>query len=320
MVDFSAIKKKTTYRIRNWKQYNQSLRNRGSLTFWISQDLIDNWLTTEKSGSRGASRKYSDAAIQTMATIKFVFHQAGRQAMALLGSVFELMKVELPVPDHSTLSRRMASLEVRLPIKSSKKGRHIVCDSTGVKVYGEGEWKVRTHGASKRRTWRKLHLQLDEATGEILAAGASENSVSDCQMFAEMLAANQEAIEQISGDGAFDRRKVYQAIKEREIKRAAIPPRKGARIWRHGNSKAERLIRDENLRAVRRRGRKKWKEESNYHRRSLAETGVFRFKTIFSDKLQSREIENQFSEMIIKCAALNRMTHLGMPDSHKVAA
>ena len=195
----------------------------------------------------------------------------------------------------------------------------MVCDSTGVKVYGEGEWKVHTHGASKRRTWRKLHLQIDEASGEILVAGASENSVSDCQMFEEMLAANEEEIEQISSDGAFDRKKVYQAISERKIGRAAILPRKGAKIWQHGNTKVQHLIRDENLRAVRRRGRKKWKEESNYHRRSLAETGVFRFKTIFSDKLQSREIENQFLEMMIKCAALNRMTHLGMPDSYKAA-
>lgn len=312
------MKKKTKYHLRNWKQYNQSLRNRGSLTFWISEHLIENWLITEKSGNRGASPKYSAAAIETMATVKFVFHQAGRQTMGLLSSVFELMKIELPVPDHSTLSRRMATLVIRLPIKTSEKARHIVCDSTGVKVYGEGEWKVRTHGASKRRTWRKLHLQIDEASGEIIVAGASENSVSDCQMFEEMLAANEEEIEQISGDGAFDRKKVYQAIKQRDIKKAAIPPRKGARIWQHGNSKAERLIRDENLRSVRRRGRKKWKEESNYHRRSLAETAVFRFKTIFTDKLQSREIDNQFSEMIIKCALLNRMTHLGMPDSYKV--
>lgn len=179
---------------------------------------------------------------------------------------------------------------------------------------------MRTHGTSKRRTWRKLHLQIDEASGEIIVAAASENSVSDCQMFEEMLLANEEEIEQISGDGSFNRKKVYQAIREREIPKAAIPPRKGARIWRHGNTKAERLIRDENLRRIRRKGKKKWKEESNYHRRSLAETGVFRFKTIFTDKLQSREIENQFSEMIIKCAALNRMTHLGMPDSYKVAA
>ncbi len=117
-----------------------------------------------------------------LASVKFVFHQAGRQTCGLVASVFELLKVVLSVPDHSTLSRRMAEIEVRLPLKPSGKARHIVCDSTGLKVYGEGEWKVRSHGASKRRTWRKLHLQTDEATGEIVVAGASENSVSDEEM------------------------------------------------------------------------------------------------------------------------------------------
>jgi hypothetical protein len=107
-------------------------------------------------------------------------------------------------------------------------------------------------------------------------------------------------------------------LNEREIKRAAIPPRKGARIWQHGNSKKERLIRDENLCAIRKKGRPKWKREARYHRRSLAETGMKRFKTIFTDRLQSRLQANQFQEMIIKCAILNRMTHLGMPDSYKV--
>ncbi len=153
-------------------------------------------------------------------------------------------------------------------------------------------------------------------------AAASENSVSDCAMFPEILraVAEEEEIEQISADGSYDRRKVYEAVNQRAIKRAAIPPRRGAKIWQHGNSSKERLIRDENLRVVRKKGRAKWKREANYHRRSLAETGVFRFKTIFTDKLQSRNQENQFQEMIIKCAALNRMTHLGMPDSYKVVA
>jgi hypothetical protein len=172
---------------------------------------------------------------------------------------------------------------------------------------------------SKRRIWRKLHLCVDEKTHEIIAAAATENSVADCQVFPDLIAVIDDSIEQISADGSYDRRRVYQAIRERGISKAAIPPRKDARIWQHGNLKEERLIRDENLRAVRKRGRKRWKEESNYHRRSLAETAVFRFKTIFTEKLRSRKIENQFNEMAIKCAALNRMTHLGMPESYKVA-
>ncbi len=312
------MKKKAKYRLRNWKEYNQSLRERGSLTFWVSEDLLDNWLTKETTGQRGASAQYTDAAIKVMAQLKFVFKQAGRQTMGLLASLFEQMKVSLPVPDHSTVSRRLAGLEIVLPVKSSDKARQIVVDSTGVKVYGEGEWKVRTHGASKRRTWRKLHLCVDEATHEIVVVAATENSVSDAEMFPEMIAAVEDEVEQVSADGAYDRRKVYDAVNKEQIRRAAIPPRKGARIWQHGNSGKQRLIRDENLRAVRRTGRAKWKRESNYHRRSIAETAVFRYKTIFTDKLQSRKLDNQFAEMIIKCACLNRMTHLGMPETYKV--
>lgn len=314
------MKNKTKYRLRNWKEYNRSLEKRGSISVWISDEVIQNWLLTEKTGNRGASCRYSELAIETMATLKVVFNQAGRQVVGLVRSLFELMKIDLPIPDHSTVSRRLEDMKVELSIKHSTKPRHLVVDSTGVKVYGEGEWKVRSHGISKRRTWRKLHLCVDEKTQEIIAAGTSENSVADCQMFPELLAGIEEPIEQISADGSYDRRGVYQAIKEREIAKAAIPPRKDARIWRHGNSKEERLIRDENLRQIRKRGRKRWKEESAYHRRSLAETAVFRYKTIFSEKLKSRKIENQFNEMFIKCAALNRMTLLGMPESYKVAA
>ena len=113
---------------------------------------------------------------------------------------------------------------------------------------------------------------------------------------------------------------MYDAIDRHGIRKAAIPPRRDAKIWRHGNSKAERVVRDENLRAIRRKGRKAWKRESAYHRRGLAETAMFRFKTIFTGRLRSRKQENQFAEMPLKCAALNRMTHLGMPDTYNVAA
>jgi hypothetical protein len=312
------MKKKTKYRVRNWKEYNRSLMKRGSLTFRISDELIDNWIEKEESRTRGRAFTYSAAAIMTMACVKFVFHQAGRQTRGLIESIFRLLKVPLSVPDHSTLSRRMSGLKVALPIRPSTAPRHIVCDSTGLKVYGEGEWKVRTHGFSKRRTWRKLHLQIDAATGEIVASAASGNKVSDDSMFERLIEENEQEIGQISADGAYDRWKVYEAIKRRGIERVAIPPQKRARIKQHGNCKAPPLVRDENLRAIRRHGRAKWKREAGYHRRSLAETGMFRFKRTFTDKLQSRSIENEFQEMRIKCAILNRMTHLGKPESCKV--
>jgi hypothetical protein len=313
------MKNKTTYRIRNWTEYDISLRRRGSLTFWVSDEAIRQWISEEKTGARGASPRYSDVAIETMAMIKALFHQAGRQTEGLLASIFELMKLKLPVPDHSTLSRRLPHVEVRLPVRAARAARHLVVDSTGVKVYGEGEWKVRQHGYTRRRTWRKLHLCVDERTKEIIVMGGSTNSVSDGEMLPVMLAQVEGAVAQVSADGIYDQRKVYEAINRRRA-RAAIPPRRGARIWQHGNRRAESLGRDENLRAIREKGRRQWKVESKYHRRSLAETTVFRYKTIFGEKLQSRTLENQFKEMMIKCAALNRMAHLGMPESYKVTA
>lgn len=223
-----------------------------------------------------------------MATIQSLFHLAGRQTEGFVESLFTLMGIDVEVPDHSTLSRRLGKLSVELPVVPKTKAVHVVVDSTGVKVYGEGEWKVRQHRASKRRTWRKLHLGVDEASGEILAAVVSTNDLSDGDVLPDILDGIDGEIEQVSGDGAYDGRKCYDAIRQRQAK-ATIPPRQGAKIWRHGNSKAERHNRDENLRRIRKVGRKTWKHESGYHRRSLAETIMFRFKTLFGGKLRSRK-------------------------------
>lgn len=311
------MKKKSTYRIRNWSEYNASLKRRGSLNIWISSEAVENWTTDELTGEPGASPTYTDLAIETMATVQAIYGLPGRQTQGFLQSVFGLMKLDLTAPDHSTLSRRRRQLTVSLPVKSCHKARHLVVDSTGVKVYGEGEWKVRQHGVGKRRTWRKLHLCSDEATLEIISVVASTNDVSDAEALPELLKDAPGEIEQVSADGAYDQRKCYDAINHRGAK-AAIPPRKGAKIWRHANTKAERHVRDENLRRIRKVGRKQWKRESNYHRRSLSETQVFRFKTIFGDRLQTRQIDNQIKELLLKSAILNRITHLGMPDSIKV--
>jgi Transposase DDE domain len=194
-----------------------------------------------------------------------------------------------------------------------------VVDSTGIKVYGEGEWKTRLHGISKRRTWRKLHLGIDEATGEILAVVVTTNDVSDGQLLPDLLDQIDDPIAQVSGDGAYDQRQCYDAIQQRQAI-ATIPPRRNAKIWQHGKMKATRLHRDQNLRRIRQVGRKAWKRESGYHRRSLAETTMFRFKTIFGERLSSRDFDNQAVELFIKCAALNRMIQIAKPDSYPVPA
>ncbi len=307
-------KAKASYRIRNWAEYDAALKQRGSVTFWLSEEVIGQWRLEQKTGRRGASNYYSEVAIATMATVQSLFHLAGRQTEGFVESLFTLMGVDVEVPDHSTLSRRLGKLSVELPVVPKTKAVHVVVDSTGVKVYGEGEWKVRQHKASKRRTWRKLHLGVDEASGEILAAVVSSNDLSDGDALPDILDGIDGEIEQVSADGAYDQRKCYDAIHRRQAK-ATIPPRKGAKIWQHGNSKAERHNRDENLRRIRKVGRKTWKHESGYHRRSLAETTMFRFKTIFGGKLRSRKFENQAVELFLQCAALNRMIQVGKPVS-----
>jgi hypothetical protein len=310
-------KLKPSYRVRNWSEYDAALKQRGNLTFWIDEAVIEGWINEQKSGRRGASKHYSDGAIALMATVQSLFNLAGRQTEGFLESLFGLMGIDLAVPDHSTLSRRMGKVVVEMPVAPSQGGIHLVVDSTGVKVYGEGEWKVRQHGVDKRRTWRKLHVGVNEATGEILAAVASTNNVSDDEAFGDVIDGIDEEIEQVSGDGAYDKRKCYDKIAARKAK-PTIPPRKDAVMWEDDPEIEQPHPRNQVLERIEQVGRQQWKQESGYHRRSLAETTMFRFKTIFGGTLRRRRFDNQAVELFLKCAALNRMIRLGKPDSYPV--
>lgn len=303
---------KKQYRIRNWKEYDEALKNRGSLTFWVDDEVVTEWLSASKTGQQGAPRIYSDVAIATMSTLASVMGLAGRQTEGFVESLFHLMGLELSVPDHSTVSRRLRKLSVSLPVIEGSGARHVVVDSTGIKVYGEGEWQVRQHGVGKRRTWRKLHLGVDESTGEILAAVVSTNNVSDGEAFGDILEAIEDPIETVSADGAYDQRKCYDLIEARGAQ-ANIPPREDAQYW---EKEGETHARNRHLNRIDEVGRSEWKKESGYHRRSLAETLMFRFKAIFGSSCSRRTFDNQAVEILLACAALNRMTHLGMPDSY----
>jgi hypothetical protein len=308
---------KPLYRVKNWNEYEKALVQRGSITFWLSDDFEKNWRHTGEK-QRGSQFDYSDKAIEIMLTVKEVFHLTNRQTEGFIRSLFALMKIALPVPDHSTLSRRGRSLKVNLP-KKANPSLNIVMDSTGLKIYGDGEWKVRQHGVSKRRTWRKLHVGVNPQDGEIQAVLLTKNSMSDDNAVARLLVQIEQELDEFAADGAYDKRKVYDSLNAHSPGvNILIPPRKNARIWKHGNTKAERLKRDENLRSIRKHGRKKWKKQSGYHSRSLAETAMFRLKTIFGDELSARLIETQTTQAFIRCAALNKMTHLNMPQAYKL--
>jgi hypothetical protein len=190
-------------------------------------------------------------------------------------------------------------------------------DSTGLKVYGEGEWKVRQHGYSKHRTWRKIHIAVNPEDGIIHSAEMTTNAVDDAAMVEPVLKKIKGKVKRFGGDGAYDKSKVYHTL-ERERIQPIIPPQKNARIRRHGNCKGRATARDKALRYIREHGRKKWKRVHGYHKRSIAETTMFRFKTILGDKLQSRSIENQRVEAILSCKILNKMAKCGMPASTKI--
>lgn len=310
---------KVSYRVRNWAAYNKALKQRYDITIWVDEDTYQAW---HYSGPRqqGGQYTFSDVAIECMGTVREAYHLPLRGTEGFLGSLFKLMGVDLPVPSYSTLSRRGQSVPIRLP-KTARGSLDLVIDSSGLKVYGEGEWKVRQHGTSKRRTWRKVHLAIDPASQEIQAAMMTTAGMDDGEMVAPLLDQVEETIASVAGDGAYDKRKVYEVLAQRAPDaQVNIPPREDAKIWQHGNSVQPALPRDENLRRIRAVGRKQWKEETGYHRRSLAETGMFRLKTLFGDHLSNRRFDTQASQVGFRCRALNIMTHLGMPESYRVAA
>lgn len=302
---------KRKYRIRNWRQYNSALVSRGSLTLWIDTRSTDTWLDCDCPARKGRRRTYTDTAILCALLLREAYHLPLRSTQGLISSVLGLLRASLPAPHYSTLSRRARLLE--LSLAAPQKISHLVLDSTGLKVYGEGEWKVRAHGKAKRRTWRKLHISMDASTHQITAASLTDKEVLDRNAVVGLLGQTAGEIVRVCGDGAYDFEQCYRAIKSRRAI-ALIPPRSDAVI--RGKSPFEQ--RDENVRAIRRLGRKRWKKQSTYHRRSLVETAFFRLKAIFSDKLRAQRMDTQSAEARVRCLAMNRMSMLGMPQSYVV--
>lgn len=309
----SETNTKTKYRIRNWNKYDKALVNRYSLCVWVEDKAIETWLDMSTPTGPGKPRTYSDVAIECMMVLKEVYHLPNRGAEGLTRSIMQLFGVDLPAADHTTLSRRGRKLKIKFKADEKRKITHLVIDSTGLKVYGEGEWKVRTHGKDKRRSWRKLHLSIDAESGLITAAALTDNDTLDRKVLPQLIDQTVGEIDKVCTDGAYDVEYCYKKIKDRKAT-AVIPPKSNAVI--RGRKPFEQ--RDENLRQIQAVGRKEWKKQSEYHRRSLAETGMFRYKTIFDDKLKARRMDTQSTQALIRCLALNRMTELGMPDSYPV--
>jgi hypothetical protein len=305
------------YRIRNWREYNHALINRGRLTVWFDEQAITAWRNIDAAQGPGAPRLYSDLAIECALVLKTVFHLSLRATQGFLSSVIELMVLTLPVPDYSTISRRQGRLQGRLCLTPQSCPRHVVIDATGLKVYGVGEWHQWKHHVSRRRTWRKLHLGVDATTKEIVAVELTKSRVHDCQWLPSLLEQIPDPLGQGSGDGAYDTRACYEAV----LQRGATPtfvPRRTAKPSATPDPTGWRAARTHVLQQIKAQGRHVWWVLSGCTRRSIAENTIFRFKTLFGGRLWARGLDRQRAEVLVKCSVLNRMTQLGMPAAVRV--
>jgi hypothetical protein len=302
---------KKVYKIKNWKEYNNALVNRGNITIWFSDDALKNWYSGRNDLGRGRPYVYSDACIELALTIKHLYQLPLRATVGFLTGMFSLLEIKLDVPHYSRLSRRAVNLKIGLSCtrKSSEK-IDLVVDSTGLKIYGEGEWKVRIHGKQKRRTWRKFHVAVDPRSHQAIAVELTKADVADTKMMPKLIK-DLKNIDGVYADGAYPYKDGLDAISAIGAI-ASIPARSGTTLSKNpspGLEQRNRII----LETWKAGGREQWKKTSGHHLRSLVETHMSRFKTILGDKMSARSFENQIVEARLKTSILNRMTQLGMP-------
>jgi hypothetical protein len=311
------------HKVTNWPAYDASLRQRGSLTVWFTDEAIAAW-TAEPRTTRGGQPWYSALAILTALTLRAVFRLALRQTEGLIGSVIRLLGLDLPVPDHTTLSRRAATLDVPRPRSSNTEaGRdaetvHLLVDSTGLKLCGPGEWLIEKHGTKTRRSWRKLHIGMDAGTGQIVASLLTGREADDGAQVGPLLDQVAGPVASFTGDGAYDQDSVYARIAERHPAAVVIVPPRATGVPSR-TAEREPTQRDRHLQLIAERGRMGWQKASGYTKRARAETAISRFKRVIGDGLRSRTEERRATEVDVAVHVLNRMLELGRPKYVRIA-
>jgi IS5 family transposase len=309
-----AASAKPRYRVSNWPEYNRGLVARGSITLWLHEEVLAGWRATGGKGFR-----YGDVAILAALSLRAVLRLALRQTQGFLLSLKRLLGLAIEIPHYSTFCRRAAGIAVPKLARPAGGGPlHLAIDATGLKVHGEGEWKVRAHGKDRRRVWRKLHLAVDTATGQLHAHALTPSEVHDGAELEGLLAGIDAPIAAVCADKAYDAFDIHAAVLARGA-RPVIPPRKGAAIRPPRRVKDPPPTRGEAVARIAEIGRKAWKQETGYHRRSLAETAMSRYKTIIGPGLKARTLDNQKAEAAVAVRCVNRFTALGMPKSLRIA-
>jgi hypothetical protein len=308
---------KQRHRVTNWAEYDAALRQRGSLTVWFTEEAVAAW-RAEPRTTRGGQPYYSALAIRTALTLRTMFRLALRQTEGLIGSILQLLGLDLAVPDHSTLSRRAETLEMPRPCAGSRESVHLLVDSTGLRLCGPGEWLIEKHGSRRRRAWGKLHIGVDANTGQILASELTTSDVDDGSQIGPLLDQITAPLASFTGDGAYDQEGVYNTVATRHPDAEVIvPPRETAVLSE--DDQAGPTQRDRHLQNIAEHGRTGWQKRSGYNRRALVETSISRFKRVIGDGLRARTDQRRATEVAIAISALNRMLELGRPKSVRIA-
>ncbi|WP_372572603.1 IS5 family transposase [Ruegeria jejuensis] len=311
---------KQRHRVTNWPEYNEGLRQRGDLTVWVSEDALGLWSAPRRT-TRGGQPRYSDLAIELCLTLGMVFKQPLRQTQGLMRSIAGLLGFEIAVPDFSTLSRRGKGLTLPATRKTDRSDPvHLVVDSTGMKVFGEGGWLEEKHKTKrKRRSWRKLHLGLDLVSGEIVCSDLTNDEVGDPTVLPELLDQVDGPVSLFLADGAYDGEPTSDllAVRFGSMIEVTIPPPKNAIL--SPNAAQDPTARDRHIVEIESRGRMAWQKATGYNQRSRGETLMGRWKTVIAPKLKARGFENQKTEAGIGVRVLNRMTGIGRPSFERTA-
>jgi hypothetical protein len=277
------------------------------VTIWFSEAAVVAW-TPASNGKRGGQPQYSDLAIETALTLRLVFHLALRQTEGFVGALFTLMELKLKAPDHTTLSRRGRRLEVALRRKMPAGGPiHLIVDSTGLKILGQGQWAAAKHGARGIRGWRKLQVGVG-VNGVIVAEQLTDSSVDDSSVAEGLLDQVDGDIELFTADGAYDTWAIRRALAARGAT-VVVPPSKKA--VQSGRDTAAGRGRDAAVARIRAVGRRQWKKEAGYHQQARGENTFFRHKQLLGCRLRARDPDAQKVEVRLGCNVLNRMLELG---------
>jgi hypothetical protein len=291
-------------RKRNWREYNKLLVQRGSLTFLIDPKVMKALVPKPQKKKAGRPLEFSDQLIEILLMIKIHYKMTYRMLEGFVRFFFEDLK-GIKIPCYSLICKRAKGLAAKMPKLSTSRPYAVIVDATGIKVQGEGEWKVKIHGKGRPRKWIKLHIAIDAKTQEIIGEMTTESSVDDGKAFPTVMSQVSGRPRNVIGDGAYDDREVRDLIRSRGGK-ALIPPPSNA-VCRGIDEDRDRAVLDIRAFGGDKIAKSIWGKISGYSKRALVETTFSRYKKMFGERAFSRTWERLVLENRLKCVLLNKM-------------